>query len=952
MRAIYNSLVILVVLALAMSPSQAQFKKLGQKIKQAADLVGADQLVKKEIDKKDTRNDSIMFNYAISLSDNSTLFETRDFLQKNNQLISDFLIESEKQSAKEEAETFINYGENFYSAQKFRSAEISFFTAKYIFEDAGDTINLDYFRTLSNLGLLYHSMGRYNLAEEYTYMTLDRMKNHMGENSGGYAASLNNLAVLNNDRGRYNEAEVQFNQAIEINENSLGNESLGQAIMVNNQAMLYQKVGRYAEAEQLLKKSLSIASESIGESSGRYQKLMVNLALLLQDMGKQEEAEEIYLNAINLKEKRFGKSHPDYAYMLMSLASLYVEMDKLDEVEKLLNESKEIFEKKLGKESLEYASALGNLGKYYQYIGDHEKALANLKEARSIRMDLLGDTHPLYAETLEDLAVSYWKTGDIGMASELFTESLNEAINFIQTYFPPMSEQEKTLYWDKLYPSFQKFYAFAGANFTEKPDLLKYAFNYRLSTKALLLSSTSKIRSRILNGTDEALKKDYLSWIDHKEMLSRYYTFSKDDLREEKINLDSLEGVTNNLERSLSQRSNLFSSGYKLNEVSFENVQSSLGAGEGIVEMIQYFDFDRSYTDEAKYLALVVSAQTTSAPRGILLENGTQLETRYLKYYQNAIRQRIEDEFSFVQFWESIDEALQGLSKVYLSLDGVYNQISIGTLRKPDGSYVVEDLNVVIIGNAKEVIDIKQQEKQLTKISPESHVYIVGFPDYGNDQKLAPLPGTKTEVDKINAILKKKMVKPVVLLQESATEEKVKGIGNPDILHIATHGFFLEDVNNLSTEKVFGIQTEKAKDNPLLRSGLFLTGAGNLMDVQSASELTSDDNGILTAYEAMNLPLDNTDIVILSACETGLGDIKSGEGVYGLQRAFLVAGSKAMIMSLWKVNDDATQQLMTIFYENWLASGNKTQAFKQAQLAIKEKYRDPYFWGAFVLIGA
>ena len=133
-----------------------------------------------------------------------------------------------------------------------------------------------------------------------------------------------------------------------------------------------------------------------------------------------------------------------------------------------------------------------------------------------------------------------------------------------------------------------------------------------------------------------------------------------------------------------------------------------------------------------------------------------------------------------------------------------------------------------------------------------------------------------------------------------------------------------------------------------MKSGLLLSGSANYL--QNKIEL-SGENGILTSYEAANLSLEGTELVVLSACETARGEIQNGEGVYGLQRAFQTAGAQSIIMSLWKVDDEATQQLMTSFYQNWTKGVSKNEALKQAQLSLKAKYPHPYFWGAFVMMG-
>lgn len=214
-----------------------------------------------------------------------------------------------------------------------------------------------------------------------------------------------------------------------------------------------------------------------------------------------------------------------------------------------------------------------------------------------------------------------------------------------------------------------------------------------------------------------------------------------------------------------------------------------------------------------------------------------------------------------------------------------------------------------------------------------------------SNQTLALLPGTKKEVGLIDSLFITQQKDRTVFLSDEALEDSIKRIKAPQALHIATHGFFLE--NEESSENA-----DAYVENPLLRSGLVLAGANSYISTGSVdAEGLYEEDGILTAYEAMNLDLEDTELVVLSACETGLGEIKNGEGVFGLQRAFQVAGADAIIMSMWTVDDNATQELMTNFYEEWLKTGNKHQSFITAQKRLKEKRSAPYYWGAFVMVG-
>ncbi len=397
------------------------------------------------------------------------------------------------------------------------------------------------------------------------------------------------------------------------------------------------------------------------------------------------------------------------------------------------------------------------------------------------------------------------------------------------------------------------------------------------------------------------------------------------------------------MEKSLSERSRDFSEGFASAKISYQNIRDLLTDSEAVVEIIRVRNFDQVFTGDSRYLALILR-KGAPMPSMKVLDNGQQLETRYAKYYRNAIQQKVQDDYSYDQYWSRIEPELTGKKVIYLSPDGVYNQINLNTLKKPGADYFITRYDLTILGNSKDLIALKNRKA----VAAAKNATLLGFPDYGG-QSLPALPGTKVEIDGIASVLKASGYKLNVLTQASATEAKLKAVKSPEVLHIATHGYFLEDVE--STGSAFGVELENASDNPLLRSGLMLAGAAKTLSGATTPNLSSNDNGILTAYEAMNMNLEGTQLIVLSACETGLGDVKAGEGVYGLQRAFLVAGAEALIMSLWKVDDAATQQLMKSFYANWIKLRNKQKAFKQAQLQLLVKYKEPYYWGAFVMMG-
>jgi CHAT domain-containing protein len=941
---------IVIILGILLTPlvSQAQFGKfLKDKAKSLASekitLNNAKSLVKERLEKAKEEYDSTSFNYAISLSDNAGLFEVRERQERQKKLLLNYLEYSDNNNELDplqKARLLVDNGEMLYANNKFKAAKRAFELAKIAFESESAQSDPYYAKTVANLGLLAHTVGRYTKSEEWTLQGMSLREEVLGKQSHGYAASINNYALLLKDLGQYNESERLMKESIDLHRKYIGEKSMGYAVSLNNKAMLFQSLGRYEEAIPLMKQSIKIVGDQSKSKNVNYQRLMTNLALLYHEMGKYEEAEAIYLKALSIKEKRGQKKHPDYAHTLNNLASLYMDMEKYDKVESMLKQAIEIYEAKFGENHPSLATTVSHLGNFYRFQEDYEKALPLLKKSLAIRKTTLSEYHPEYIQSKEDLAILAWKSREYDRAATLYKEVLTQTLEFVDTYFPPMSEAEKTRYWEILHPRFERFYSFVNDGYKEIPSLLKDMYGYQLFTKGILLSTSNRIKQQILTSDDESLKSLYFTWVDQKESLARYYSYSNEELKDEDINLDSMVQAANSTEKQLSSKSSEFNDNLRQVNITYKEVMKKLSAQQAAIEIVRHRVFEQNFTDQVSYSALVLTNNPDNPIELVKLTNGKQLETRYFKYYNNAIHQKVKDEYSYDQYWAKISESLKGIRQISISADGIFHQINLNTLQSSDGQFNLNRYDINLVGNTKSLTTVPVSKSITYNAS------LIGFPSYGGNGDIPELPGTEVEIDNIYGLLRQRKLTASRFKGEEASEANIKKMENPSILHIATHGFFLEDAQ-FRKQKLFGIQTENAQKNPLLRSGLMLANAG---EASSNMSISNDDNGILTAYEAMNLTLANTDLVVLSACETGLGDVKTGEGVYGLQRAFIVAGAKAVVMSLWKVDDQATQALMTAFYREWVINKDKHKSFKIAQEKLMEKYPDPYYWGAFILI--
>ncbi|WP_424963169.1 CHAT domain-containing protein [Ekhidna sp.] len=964
-------LFILFAFASAQVTAQINFKKLKDRVQKAVEEeVEPQELVNKDDRMAKIREDQLVkdtsfYNYIFSQGNRASFFANRD--SKENLLVTfakNYEDEDTEPVQLEVYEQVLDLNRaaefsiyihpeaaisNFNDALGLMMDDVPSFDQVFTIEDLVnmDTMNIaDRYalgKTVANISILIHAEGDYKLSEKFIEETIRYFKEIIGENTAALASLYCNHATISQAQGRYTDAEEYFNKSEEIIRKNSRDGSLSHAIILNNKALLYNEIGQYDKALETIDQATRYAEGALREKGRDNVSFQINKGLIQYSAGSYAEAERVFREIIELKEKRFAKNQTDVGNVKNYLAAVLMEQGKTGEVLELLAHSLDIFRKKYSESHPAYIKTKHNKGRYHLTSGSLDEAKRIISEVSNSYLEIFNEYHPDYLGSLEDLAVVYWKKGDYPTAKANFEKALNTNLELVEKYFGAMSEYEKSQYWAKVRPSILKFYAFASERGKQDPSLLTDMYNLHLKTKGILLSASSKVREEILNSNDESLKHLYTEWVDVKERLLLYYSYSKEQLSDLKIDISAAEEKANQLEKELNRRSSSFAASNKLPSTTLAEVKSKLGTGDAAVEIIGYPVFDRTFKQEKKYAFLIADLNSIH-PQIVEIEEGEDLDGKYAKAYLNMVKAKMQDRISYDKYWKPVDDALTGFKNIHLSLDGIYFQLNIGALKRPDGTYVSDNLNLHLYTSTRDLVKEKH-----TGFSSKN-VALIGYPNFGNKGLLSPLPGTKAELEAISGITKSKGFSTKAFMQNQATEENFKSIQSPALLHVATHGFFLPE-SQASGEKVFGVDVSQAKDNPLLRSGLMLANAEQTMQGDDHDvEVKSTNNGVLTAYEVITLDLKSTDLVVLSACETGLGEVKSGEGVYGLQRAFQVAGAESVVMSLWKVSDEATMQLMTNFYKEWMGGKPKEVAFFAAQKKLRESFPEPYYWGAFVML--
>jgi len=866
-----------------------------------------------------------------------------------------------------------NLGMLYYDHGQYTKAEPYLKEIMEINEILFGKTNLNYGFSCANLANLYHFTGRYKRAEELYLKAQEIIEKNRGKNHLEFASGCNNMALLYKDMGEFEKAEMLYIEAMKIREQLLGKAHPAYGAVCNNLGNLYNAMGQYDRALIFHTESKQIREKTLGKLNADYGASCVNLGSTYESLRKYKEAEMLFIEAKEVWEQINRQDHPDYNKVKINLARLYINILDYKKAEPLLSEIKKSQEITIGKNHPDYATSCMNLGVLYQRLSQLEKAESMFLEAKSINEKIMGKDHPNVALLSNYLGTLYQQTGDIRKAGEYYLEALSSQYQSINKLFLFTSEREKTYYLKEKATFDRYFYSFSLS--TKDDQSVQNIYDIILKNKSLILSSIKHLRDAVYNSGDTALKRKYDSWTAGKEQLSFWYTKV---VNERPDHLADLEEETNKKEKELVKHSALFGQLINQQEVTQKEVQKYLKPGTVAIEFIEFPFYDgKNWTDSTFYIALVLRKDKPQ-PELVYLFEKKQLDS-VLNVKVNTYNSRIDKLYSTTDLynliWKPLENKLAGISTVYFASAGQLHLVNLAAISTPQNQTIGDKYRLVQMSTTSSIVNPSDESISTSdnillyggiKYTTDSSSLIQAAKRYTTDDnitrsitsgfngpdEIADLPNSEIEVDEIDRMAKQKGYNSKIFKGVEANEESLKSINgkkSPSILHIVTHGFFNTDPIKLkSKETLAGGKAFALSDDPLMRSGLMMAGANNIW---MGKPINGIEDGVLTGYEVSNMYLPNTKLVVLSACETALGQVQGSEGVYGLQRAFKIAGVENILMSLWQVPDNTTAEFMLLFYKQLFEKKSVSEAFYFTQRAMRDKYRgNPHKWAGLVLI--
>lgn len=835
----------------------------------------------------------------------------------------------------------------------------------------------------NNLAALYQDQGKMDASEQAYLKAIGLFRADGSISVELRATTLNNLAQVYFATGKLEEAEKLMLDALKLRRDEAVRQPAHYANSLMTVAMLYQSTGRTKEALPLLTDALEIIRAVRGEDHPDYATALNNLAILCEEEGAGSGSEEIFVRAQKIFVNALGERHPLYQTALNNLAEYYRRTRNFDDAVSLHEGVIQRRREKLGDNHPDTLVSIENL--VASYLDSQQFTLAKdlLPGLLSGRRAVFGEEHPEYTQSVMLLARTCYGLGEYQEAFRHASDAMSLEERWIGRILQESDEERRIRLTSLVRESWNFLLSLIATQKLADKSQLSRALDLVLRRKGLSAAAIGIQQEMILAGKYPELKPDLARLARQREAIAQAtmeglkepYLAAMKNLRMSLLREKCLE-----LERDLARKIPEMQVFSELQSVNVRSIANELTESAVLVEFVQFSESTAKIRidgpeDGPERLAAFVLMRDGEEPLVDFVDLGAvdAIERRVREFLAYVVPGRRESEFDFTAgppigtakrdlsiqetgcalrslALDGVRQKLSGRRCIFLSPDGAVCSLPFGVLPLNDREYVFDELDISYLAVGRDLLRWKQP---LKAAGPS---IVIGNPAFdlerdGEDEGISsesapnearrgfgvsfvPLPNSAEEARRVG---KKLGVEPWI--GRDATRERLKReCHSPRVLHIATHGFFLMRPR----------ETRSWLGNPMVRSGLAFAGARTWLGSIWASE---EENGLLTSEEVLGLDLSGSELTVLSACDSARGDAVPGEGVFGLRRAFIVAGSQTLIMSCWPILDAVTSELMDEFYERLLEGKGRAAALRLAQEKIKKEYPDPYYWGSFVCLG-
>ena len=832
--------------------------------------------------------------------------------------------------------------------------------------------NVDSTRTL---GILYLRQGRYDEAIATYERVLRIQQSALGENHEDTRKSMSLLAGMYNEQGRYGEAETVLEQLVKLNRKLLGEADEDTVGSLYRLAGTYAFQKRYEEAEVLMVQAIDLRRKTLGENHIDTIHGMRGLARVYAAQGRYDEAEPIYKEILARFTTTYGDADPITANSMSDLAVLYLKQDRYIDAEPYFKKALDVNREELGKDHRRTLVSINNLASLNHLNGRFTSANALYDEALSRQLAVFGENHPILLNTQ---LRSVHTLIALGQLTEAVARLRNHGANRLVYTKHELSSTEGAATRALLLRD-QASYQDVVMNLAlQHPtdETISLAGDVMLSWKQIEAAEAAVI-AHIRRTEDDKDVRDLADEIASLRARLSKLTLAAESNQDPVAILEELEAK----ELALARLSEEFREQKKARRASLDQLQAVLPDRTGLVEFRQYrpVDFETRDQGDPHFAALLVRPEQPP----LLIDAGTvkRAERLLQALLDDQLPSRADNaaEALHTQLFAGFAGELEALDKIYISPDGLLHLVPFDRLRLTDGRYWGERQALRALPTGRDLL-IKSPSNQATaggllalggidfgSIPGDGAEIDIGLPMMAAFDRLKikatrgkirnifeafdPLDASRDEVASIERIYREhRPGDPITVWTGAmASETSLKTLKSllhpPRVLHFATHGFYLP-----SSLQTLG--------RPQLYSGLVMAGANNYLSLDDDEVDAHREDGILYSLEAQDLNLEGTELVVLSACDTGKGVIDYSEGVVGMVQALRIAGAKQVLMTLWPVLDKPTAAFMESFYKNWLTHPSQDPAaaldatkalFRQHE---NQDYRRPQVWAPFVLVGA